>query len=171
MGSAKRWLVVAALVVAVTGGCGDDGDDGGESGDTTTTTEETTSTLDPAAEEEAKAEITSTVEALFDGSTPIEQRVQYLEDGEELADLVEQQFSILGEQATQTTAQVKEITIVDDSTAEFVFDVLLSGAPVVPDYPGLAVVVEDEWKVSKVTLCDLLRLANNQPRECQNLGG
>jgi hypothetical protein len=174
MRRAKRWLVVVALTVAVTGACGDDGDDDAAAdgdADTTTTAEETTSTLDPAAQEEAKAEITATVEALFNGATPIEQRVQYLEDGEELADLVQEQFAILGEQARNTTAKVKDIKVIDESTAEFVFDVLLAGAPVVPDYPGLAKLIDGQWKVARITLCDLLRLAGQQPRECQNVSG
>ncbi|MDQ3147168.1 MAG: hypothetical protein M3R01_09620, partial [Actinomycetota bacterium] len=108
-------------------------------------------------------------EAFFNGALSFEERTANLEDGEELQALVEDQAKILGAQAVNTTGMVKTIKLLDESSAEVTYDVLLSGAPALRDGYGLAVLVDDKWKVSRITLCDLLRLAGQQPRECQDV--
>ena len=104
MRTARR-LVLATLVVAlIAAGCGGDDDDdgGGDAGTTTTEASTTTSVNKQAAEQEIKAN----VEALFNAALPIEDRVVYLEDGEQLRDVVEQTYQLLGEQASTASAQV-----------------------------------------------------------------
>ena len=161
-----RRLVIATVVVAfLAAGCGDD-DDGGDDAATTTTTEaESTTTVDEAA---ATEEITTNWEAFFDNTKTLEERVTYLEDGEELQPLVEQQAQILGEQASQATAQVDNVTLNDDGTANVEFQILLSGQPVLPS-TGTAVLVDGRWLVSKTTLCDLISLAGTTPPECADI--
>ena len=164
-----RRLVLATLVVAlIASGCGGDDDDGGgdDAGTTTTTApESTTSSVDEAA---ATEEITTNWEAFFDNTKPLSERVTYLEDGEELQPLVEQQAQVLGEQASQATAQVDNVTLNDDGTANVEFQVLLSGNPVLPS-TGTAVFVDGRWLVSKTTLCDLISLAGTTPEECADI--
>jgi hypothetical protein len=163
----RRIVLATVLVALIAAGCGDDDDGGDDAGDTTTTTaaEESTTTVDEAA---ATEEITQNWEAFFNNALPLDERVTYLEDGDELQPLVEQQAAILGEQASQATAQVDDVTLNDDGTANVEFQVLLSGAPVLPS-TGTAVLVDDRWLVSKTTLCDLISLAGTTPRECEEI--
>jgi hypothetical protein len=160
----RRLILATALVALVAAGCGGDDDDGGDDA-TETTREETTTTVDEAA---ATEEITTNWEAFFDNTKPLAERVTYLEDGEELQPLVEQQAQILGEQASQATAQVDNVTLNDDGTANVEFQILLSGQPVLPS-TGTAVLVEGKWLVSKTTLCDLISLAGTTPEECADI--
>ena len=162
----RRIVLATVLVALIAAGCGGDDDDGGgDDAGTTTTVDETTTTVDEAA---ATEEITTTWEAFFNNALPLAERVTYLEDGDQLQPLVEQQASILGEQASQATAQVDTVTLNDDGTANVEFQVLLSGAPVLPS-TGTAVLVDDQWLVSKTTLCDLISLAGTTPPECADI--
>jgi ABC-type glycerol-3-phosphate transport system substrate-binding protein len=167
MRTARR-LVLATLVVAlVAAGCGGDDDDDGGGGDagTTTTEASTTTSVD---EQAAEQEIKQNVEALFNAALPIQERVAYLEDGEQLRDVVEQTYQILGEQASTASAQVDEVTVNDDGTATVEFQVLLAGNPVLPT-TGTAVLVDDKWLVSKATVCDLITLAGTTPDVCADI--
>jgi hypothetical protein len=168
MGVKRFAVAMMALSLMFTGACGDDGDDD-DAAETTSTTEAPSTTLAAAEKAEAEAAITTVFEAFFNGALSFEERASHLEDGDELQGLVEEQASILGAQARNTTGTVKTIKLLDESSAEVTFDVLLSGVPALRDGYGLAVLVDDEWKVSRITLCDLLRLAGQQPRECQNV--
>jgi hypothetical protein len=160
-----RLFVIATVLVALLASCGGDDDDGGGGGGdeaTETTEESTTTSID---EQAATEEITQNWEAFFNGQATLDERVTYLEDGEELRGFVEQQAQILGPQATQSSAQVDNVTFTDDGTATVEFQILLNGAPVLPT-TGTAVLVDDRWLVSKTTICDLLALAGNTPTEC-----
>ena len=162
-----RRLVLATLVVAlIAAGCGGDDDDGGDDDAGTTTTEESTTTS--IDEQAATEEITTNWESFFNNALPLDERVTFLEDGEELQPLVEEQAQILGEQASQATAQVDNVTLNDDGTANVEFQILLSGQPVLPS-TGTAVLVDERWLVSKVTLCDLIALAGTNPPECAEI--
>jgi hypothetical protein len=161
-----RRLVLATMVVALlAAGCGGDDDDGGDDAGTTTTEEPTTTTID---EQAAKQEITDTWVAFFNPQLSLDERVTHLEDGEQLKPFVEQQAQILGAQASQASAQVDEVTLNDDGTANVQFQILLAGQPVLPT-SGTAVLVDGKWLVSKATLCDLIALAGTTPEECADI--
>jgi ABC-type glycerol-3-phosphate transport system substrate-binding protein len=168
MRTTRRLLVLTLVAALALAACGDDDDEGG-GGDTTTTTTEatTTTTID---EEAAKAEITTAWEGLLDGTKTLDERVAYLEDGEELKALAEQQFQILGEQASASSGKVKDIVFEDDGTATVTYDILLNDVPALEDSVGTAVQVDGEWKFSKLTMCDLLALAGQSPEECADVG-
>jgi ABC-type glycerol-3-phosphate transport system substrate-binding protein len=158
-----RRLVLATMVVALlAAGCGGDDDDGGDDAGTTTTEESTTTTID---EQAAKQEITDTWVAFFNPQLSLDERVTHLEDGEQLKPFVEQQAQIL---ASQASAQVDEVTLNDDGTADVQFQILLAGQPVLPT-SGTAVLVDGKWLVSKATLCDLIALAGTTPEECADI--
>jgi ABC-type glycerol-3-phosphate transport system substrate-binding protein len=163
-----RRLVIATVLVALLASCGgdDDNDDGGDDAATSTTQEESTTTS--IDEQAATEEITQNWEAFFNNQLPLDERVTYLEDGQELKPFVEQQAQILGEQASQASAQVDNVTLNDDGTATVEFQILLSGQPVLPT-TGTAVLVDDRWLVSKITLCDLIALAGTTPPECADI--
>jgi hypothetical protein len=155
-----RRLVLATMVVALlAAGCGGDDDDGGDDAGTTTTA------ID---EQAAKQEITDTWVAFFNPQLSLDERVTHLEDGEQLKPFVEQQAQILGAQASQASAQVDEVTLNDDGTANVQFQILLAGQPVLPT-SGTAVLVDGKWLVSKATLCDLIALAGTTPEQCADI--
>ena len=167
MHSGRRLVLATVVVALLVAGCGGDDDDDGGGGDagTTTTEESTTTTIDEAA---ATEEITQNWVAFFNNQLPLDERVTYLEDGEQLQPLVEQQAQILGEQASQATAQVDNVTLNDDGTANVEFQSLRRGQRGLPP-PGTAVLVDDTWLVSKTTLCDLITLAGTTPPECEEI--
>jgi hypothetical protein len=163
-----RRLVLAALVVAlIAAGCGgdDDGGGGSDAGTSTTKKETTTTTIDKEA---AKKEISDNFVAVFNPQLSIDERVAYLEDGQDLKALVQQQYEILGPQATQASAKVDKVTVNDDGTADVSFQILLAGQPVVPT-TGTAVLKDGKWLVSKATVCDLISLAGTTPDECADV--
>jgi hypothetical protein len=163
-----RRLVLATVLVALLASCSSGDDDDGDNSATRSTEEEsTTTTID---EQAATAEITQNWEAFFNGQSSLDERVTYLEDGEELRAFVEQQAQILGPQATQSSAKVDSVTLKDDGTADVSFQILLNGQPVLPT-TGTAVLVDGRWLVSKATICDLLALAGNAPEECADITG
>ena len=165
MRSGRRLVLATVLVALIAAGCGGDDDDDGGDDAAPTTEESTTTTID---EQAATEEITQNWVAFFNNQLPLDERVTYLEDGEELQPLVEQQAQILGEQASQASAQVDNVTLNDDGTANVEFQILLSGQPVLPS-TGTAVLVDDTWLVSKTTLCDLIALAGTTPPECADI--
>src|SRR5829696_7328686 len=165
MRSGRRLVLATVVVALLVAGCGGDDDGGGDDAGTTTTEESTTTTID---EQAAIEEITANVEAVFNPQLSIDERVSYLEDGQELKALVEQQYQILGPQATQASAQVEEVTVNDDGTADVTFQILLAGTPVVPT-TGTAVLQDGKWLVSKATVCDLISLAGTTPEECADI--
>ena len=169
MRTTRRLLVLTLVAALALAACGDDDEGGSGDGDSTTTTTEgtTTTSID---EEAAKAEITEAWEGLLSGANTLDQRIAYLEDGDELRALAEQQFSILGEQASASSGKVKDITFNDDGTANVTYDILLNNVPALPDAQGTAVQVDGEWKFSKLTMCDLLSLAGQSPEECADVG-
>jgi ABC-type glycerol-3-phosphate transport system substrate-binding protein len=166
MRSGRRLVLATVVVALLVAGCGGDDDDGGgEDAGTTTTEESTTTTID---EQAAKQEITDTWVAFFNPQLSLDERVTHLEDGEQLKPFVEQQAQILGAQASQASAQVDEVTLNDDGTANVQFQILLAGQPVLPT-SGTAVLVDGKWLVSKATLCDLIALAGTTPEECADI--
>jgi hypothetical protein len=162
-----RRLVLATLVVALIGaGCGGDDDGGGDDASSKTTEESTTTTT--IDKEAAIDEITTNFVAVFNPQLTLDERVSYLEDGQELKQLVDEQYKILGPQATSASAQVDKVTLNDDGTANVEFQILLNGAPVVPT-SGTAVLKDGKWLVSKATVCDLISLAGTTPDECADI--
>src|SRR5215210_8357180 len=112
MRSGRRLVLATVVVALLVAGCGGDDDDGGgDDAGTTTTEQSTTTTID---EQAATQEITDTWVAFFNPQLSLDERVTHLEDGEELKPFVEQQAQILGEQASQASAQVDEVTLNDD---------------------------------------------------------
>ncbi|MFD7325153.1 hypothetical protein ACFV9D_29350 [Streptomyces sp. NPDC059875] len=141
----------------VLAGCGDD--NGGSSPQTTAPPYGTTQPAgdqpaDPAA---AKAEITKNWTAFFDPKTPTAEKVKLLENGEEMQPVL---GAFAGdENAAMTSAKVKGIEFTSPNDANVTWDLLVGGAPALPDSKGTAVLQDDTWKVSVKTLCGLVQLS------------
>ncbi|MCT4357319.1 hypothetical protein M5362_29900 [Streptomyces sp. Je 1-79] len=152
--SRSRIAALAAASVLVAGpvlaGCGsDDGDSAAPATETAATEPD-----DPAA---ARAEITENWTTFFDPDTPVAERAELLENGEQMRPALE---ALLGNQAASAaTAKVKGIEFTSPNDANVTYDLLVSGAPAVPDSRGTSVFQEDTWKVSLKTLCGLAQLS------------
>lgn len=165
-------LLGVTMVVAL-GACGgDDGeeatDDAADASATTVAEETTSSTIDEA---EAAAEVEANVATFFDGmsrvaDTPeaevdalVDQTIALLEDG---GDEEKEQLKQFGPLAKGLTAEILEVTIVDATTAEFTFDLLINGNPTqVTDATGKAVLNDEGvWVLSQETWGALAALAD-----------
>lgn len=127
------WAAVAVALVAV--GCGGGFD-----------------------EEAARAEITQTWEAFFDGSRPLEEKVAQLEDGEALREVLE---ASADDPFTQNVrARVTGVTFTDDRHATVTFDIVAGDQVLLSGVEGEAVRPADRWLVGRRIFCDLQALAN-----------
>jgi hypothetical protein len=60
--------------------------------------------------------------------------------------------------AAETTAKVVSVTVTSSTQAKVVYDLLLSGTPVLSDQSGTSVLQDGIWKVSVTSFCSLLAL-------------
>lgn len=128
---------------------------------TTTLAEAITPTTGPAntiADIPAEhAAITTTWETFFNKDTPVADRKALLEDGDLLTAALD--AAVQNPMIKQITVAVTGIAFQDENTALITYDVLLSGTPLLRNSPGVAVKVDNEWKVSKKSFCGLASLA------------
>lgn len=135
----------------VLAGCGDDDTADAPSPTPPAVTNEP---VDPAA---AKAEITKNWTAFFDPKTPTAEKVNLLENGEQMQPVLS---AFAGDpNAAMTSAKVKGIEFTSPNDANVTWDLLVGGAPALPDSKGTAVLQDDTWKVSVKTLCGLVQIS------------
>ncbi|HVM40306.1 MAG TPA: hypothetical protein VM618_05955 [Acidimicrobiia bacterium] len=149
--------LVAGVTVVVLGlvatAC--DGGDDDEAASTTSRPSTTTSTQvgQPDDPEAARAEITAAFETFLDGTNPREERIAAVQDADELSET----FTAAGEaEPPGVTGEVANIAFTGADSATVLFNILVNGTVALPNFPGEAVMVDGEWKVSRTTVCDLL---------------
>jgi hypothetical protein len=112
----------------------------------------------------AKAEVRSNWTAFFDGSTPAEQWIGLLQDGDRFASLVRTVNA--SPVAAQLSADVTSVELTGDSTARVTYTVLLGERRVLEGVKGTSVLVGDVWKVGIDSFCQLLTLQGLAPKAC-----
>jgi hypothetical protein len=157
------WAAAAVLALIPVAGCGDD--NGSETPPTPTVTTPATppesppaasAPADPAA---ARAEIEKNWTAFFNPATSMEDRVKILENGDALRPLLS---AFAGdENAARSSAKVTDVRFTSATEATVTYDLLVGGAPALPDSKGISVLQDDTWKVSLKTLCALVELGGN----------
>ncbi|MFB9393717.1 hypothetical protein ACFPM3_09895 [Streptomyces coeruleoprunus] len=111
---------------------------------------------DPAA---ARKEIEKNWAAFFDPKTTTDEKVKLLENGEQMRPVL---MAFAGdENAARTSAKVKNVTFSSPTQAAVTYDLLVAGTPALPDAKGQAVHQDNVWKVSRSTLCALVKLSGN----------
>lgn len=167
-----------ALVLTLAGCGGGGGDDNqaatSSSASTTTAAPTTSSTAGSAtstssgatgtAASEAEAQITQNWELFFKGSTPAQQKIDLLQNGDQFAQLIQAQAQ--SPLAQQTAAQVSKVTVTGPDTAQVGYDILLGTTPALQDQTGQAVLVDGVWKVGDQSFCSLLALQGAAPPMC-----
>ncbi|WP_254705562.1 hypothetical protein [Streptomyces vilmorinianum] len=160
IGGRSRLAALAAATALFLGpalvGCGDD--NGGTPSETTPVVPPApTTAAEPADPAAAKAEITKNWTAFFDPKTPTADKVKLLENGEQMQPVL----AALGSNpnAATTSVKVTGIAFTSATGADVTYDLLVSGAPALPDSKGTSVLQDDTWKVSVKTLCGLVQLS------------
>ncbi|MFJ8661795.1 hypothetical protein [Streptomyces sp. NPDC093795] len=116
---------------------------------------------DPAA---AEAEITENWTKFFDPKTPVADKAKLLEDGERMREVL---GAFAGDRnAAMTSAKVKGVDFTSATGADVTYDLLVGGAPALPDARGTSVLEDDTWKVSVKTLCGLVELSGVTVQGC-----
>jgi len=101
--------------------------------------------------------ITAAWETFFNKDTALADRQKLLEDAELLSAALE--AAVQNPMIKQITVGVTSIAFEDENTALVTYDIFLSGAPLLKNSPGVAVKVDNVWKVSKKSFCGLAALA------------
>nr|WP_251067233.1 hypothetical protein [Streptomyces sp. ISL-36] len=162
-GGSSRLAALVAAAALVLGpalaACGDGGDDVDVPPGTMPAV--TDRPLDPDA---AEAEIIKNWTAFFDPKTPTDEKVELLENGERMRPVL---AAFAGDKnAAMTSAKVKGVEFTSPNDANVTYDLLVGGAPALPDSKGTSVLQADTWKVSVKTLCGLVQLSGASVPGC-----
>lgn len=160
--------LAAALLLFLAPGlaaCTDD-EGGGETPPTPSVeqTEQTAQPTSPAASgpadtAAAEQEIKQNWRTFFDPATSTEDKQAVLENGEQMAPVL-QAFSG-DERGGQVQATVTGVEFTSPTEANVTYDLTLQGATALPGAAGTAVEQDGTWKVSAKTLCALVTMSGN----------
>jgi hypothetical protein len=110
-------------------------------------------------------QITSLYQRFFDGTAPVQTKVNLLQRGPEFVQVMQQQAA--GPLARSSGVKVTKVVRSTENSAAVTFSVLLDGKPVLPDQHGGAVFEDGVWKISASTYCALLSLQQLTAPPCQ----
>ncbi|MFE7550949.1 hypothetical protein [Streptomyces gardneri] len=155
-GRPRLAALAAAALLALAPAVAGCSDDSASSGSQVTETP-------PAGEDEpadaaaAEAEITKNWTAFFDPKVPTAEKVKLLENGEVMQPVL---AAFAGDRnAAMTSAKVTGVEFTSGTEADVTYDLLVGGAPALPDSQGTTILQDDTWKVSVKTLCGLVELS------------
>ncbi|WP_189537057.1 hypothetical protein [Streptomyces roseolilacinus] len=166
--------VLALVPLTASCGEGDDASVGPQSPDLQTTSEAASPPASPTATatgsptatgsapadpQDAEEEIRENWTEFFDPKTSTDERVRLLENGDRLRPVIEAFGN--DPNAAKTSARVKSVSFTSATGADVTYDVLVGGRPALPGSKGTAVLQQDTWKVSRNTLCALVKLSGN----------
>ncbi|MFB7590536.1 hypothetical protein [Streptomyces sp. NPDC056169] len=157
LGGRPRLAALAAVAVLALApamaGCSDDGS-GSTGSDSASPSATAGEPADPAA---AEAEITENWTAFFDPNTTAAEKVKLLENGAAMEPVL---AAFAGnENAATTAAKVTGVEFTSAEEANVTYDLLVGGAPALPDSQGTSILQDGTWKVSVKTLCGLVELS------------
>jgi hypothetical protein len=104
----------------------------------------------------AAAAIAADWTAFFSAKTPVNTRIGLLEDGPQFAALIKAQAD--SGVATAASAKVITVTMTSPTQAAVVYDIVVSGSPVLSGQKGTAVLQGSTWKVGVSSFCGLVIL-------------
>jgi hypothetical protein len=117
-----------------------------------------TSAAEPTSGAGAIAAIKANWVAFFTASTPSARRTQLLEDGQVFTAAIKSLAA--SPFAATSSASVSKVSLTSASQAAVTYDILVSGAPILKNQPGVAVYQDGLWKVGYKSFCGLLILEN-----------
>ncbi|MFJ4835707.1 hypothetical protein ACIP79_38235 [Streptomyces sp. NPDC088747] len=171
LGSDLRWgngrgVAAAVLLLAAALTACSDESGGDETNPPTPSVEQsvrpTSAEPSPAGPSDAAAaeqEVTENWEKFFDPAVALKDKQAVLENGEEMAPVLE---GFSGDQrGQQVQAEVQKVEFTSPADANVTYSLILEGATALPGASGTAVEQDGTWKVSVSTLCALVQLSGN----------
>jgi len=125
-----------------------------------------TKTLSQAQQTAAKQQIDSNWKTFFAASTTMQKRENLLQNGSNFTQLIEGEFQSLASE--QSSAVVGTVSFPNTTSANVKYTVDLNGQPVLTNQSGQALLINNTWKVSDSTLCNLVKLAGSTPAVCKS---
>jgi hypothetical protein len=121
-------------------------------------------TLSPSQQTLAEQQINLNWQNFFTAANTLKGRESVLQNGPTFAQLLQEYF--LGLESQKSSAIVNSISFVNKTKANVVYTIFLNAQPVLNNQPGIALYLNNSWKVSDSTLCSLIKLAST-PAVCQ----
>jgi hypothetical protein len=118
------------------------------------------------ADKATVAAVTKAYAVFFSPKSSLAASLQALQHGPVFRTAVVAQSN--SSQAQHAGARVTKVVLLSPQVAAVTFDVLVSGAVLLPNRPGNAVRENGRWKVAAKTFCDLLALTNQAPQPCKD---
>jgi ABC-type glycerol-3-phosphate transport system substrate-binding protein len=167
MGALTHFLAIAggaAVLAAALTACGGSSSNGTSSASSPTPSSTPSSAAAsagpmPTGGAAAKAAIKQNWTAFFNAKTPTSRRVQLIEHGQELAQVLQAQAS--SSLASSASAQVDSVTLTSPTQATVKYTVLIAGNPVLRNQTGVAVYRNGVWQVGDASFCALLKMENS----------
>jgi hypothetical protein len=132
------------------------------------------SSSSPAASSSgAAAAIAANWTAFFNAKTPVAQRIDLLQDGQDFASIIKSQAG--GGLAAAASAKVTKVTVTSPTAATVGYNIVLAGQTALANQSGTAVLQGGTWKVGLSSFCGLLSLeaggsTKGLPAQCQTAG-
>lgn len=124
-----------------------------------------TPALTAAQTNAAVQQIKTNWKTFYAASTSLQGREKVLQNGSSFTQPIQTEFKALGSQSS--SAAVSSVNLLNSTSADVVYSVDLNGQPVLSDQKGQALLLNNTWKVSDSTLCQLLSLGGDKPSACQ----
>jgi len=112
-------------------------------------------------------EIKNNVQTFFAANTSMATRENLLENGSQFAKPMEAEFSQLDNEKPSVT--VNSIKFTNKTNATVNYTVELNGQPVLKNQNGTVLYINNTWKVSDSTLCQLLSMNGSTPSVCTSV--
>ncbi len=157
-------IVVAAAVVAVVLSVPNKANN--TKGTTTSSINAKTAAATKQKDAATKA-IETNLKTFFAANTTMAQRESLLQNGSQFAQVMQGEFTQLNSQ--KPSVVINSISYPNSTTAKVNYTVDLNGQPVLKDQTGEALLINNTWKVSDSTLCELLSMGGQTPSICKNI--
>jgi hypothetical protein len=127
----------------------------------------------PASSAAAARTIAADWTAFFNPKTPVAQRANLLEDGQDFTAVIQAQAS--SPLASAATAKVTKVTVTSATQATVIYDIVVAGQSALANQSGTAVLQGGTWKVGLTSFCGLLTLeaggkTTGLPAQCKTAG-
>jgi hypothetical protein len=127
----------------------------------------------PASSAAAASTIAANWTAFFSAKTPVAQRANLVQDGQDFTAVIKAQAT--SPLASSATAKVTKVTVTSPTQATVVYNIVVGGQAVLSNQSGTSVLQGGTWKVGLSSFCGLLTLeaggkTAGLPTQCKAAG-
>ncbi len=112
-------------------------------------------------------EIKANFTTFFAKNTSLNEREMLLQSGTKFAQPMQSEFQQLGTQ--NPSISINSVVFKTNTSADVNYTINLDGQPVLKNQTGEALLINNTWKVSDSTLCQLFSLGGKTPSVCNNI--